>query len=83
MAVFKLCFPTFSILYCIHFFSKPPKAQRAGETVAMGDHSCGEAASKCRGDSAPVRKAAGVLGTPQTKDLSSKPPAQRPTKAPV
>lgn len=47
MAAFKPCFPTFSILYCIHFFSKPPKAQRAGETVAMGDHSCGEAASKC------------------------------------
>lgn len=38
------------------------KVQRAGETVASGDHSCGEAASKCGGDSAPVGRVAGALG---------------------
>lgn len=43
-------------------FLSHAKARRAGEIVALGDHSCGEAAPKCGGDSAPVGRVAGVPG---------------------
>lgn len=68
-----------------------PKAQRAGETVAWGDHSWGEAASKleeARGDPTPVGRVAGcsgprrpaiclsqLLNPPATKELRDSSPA--------
>lgn len=66
MAAFQPRFPAFGTLHCIHLCLNHPKAHGAGETVAWGDHSWGEAASKLEalGDPTPAGRVAGVFAPP-------------------
>lgn len=62
MAASEPHFPAPGTLCCVASFLSHLEAQRAGETVAVGDHSCGEAASACGQNLPPGGEELGFLG---------------------